>query len=232
MKISCPQCGAELQLDNPDSHQTCTYCKNSLYIDLDKIIAVFTFKETIDPHQISSYLKKDFKKMGFAEDIRIFQSIPVYFPFWQLEGAKVLKRGSSSFPADHINLLSANRLFFDASKVDYRTEVVDIDTQPQESKKRILIYCPFFKVIVIFREKKYHYFVNAVTGEVHGEPIPFISGKDMNPLFVLFLIIFVGFLGLNYFIDHFIISVALNGVLFYVFFQVSFHFIERRVYKE
>jgi len=232
MKISCPQCGAEFLLENPESYLTCGYCKNSLYIDLDEIIAVYTFKSTIEPHLIGSYLKRDFQKMGFDEDIQIVNSAPVYFPFWKLEGEVNLERGSSRFPVEKVNPLSENRVFFNASRIDYRIDVIDIDTQPQSSQKRILYYYPFFRLDVLFREKKYQFFVNAVSGDVFGESIPYISGKEVNRLFPLFLTIFVVFFAINYFFNQFFISISLNVIFIFLFFQISFHSIEKRIYNK
>lgn len=232
MKISCPQCGADFQLDKPDAYISCHFCQNSLFIDLDDIFPVFAFKSVIEPHQIGAYLKKDFEKMGFNEELDIVDSIPVYFPFWQLEGESEVISASSRFPKNRTGLLSANRIFFDARTVDYRIELIEIDTQPEESQKRYLYFYPFFKVLVRFREKQYEFFVNAVSGEVFGDPIPFISGNEVSHFFPLFMTIFLSFLVANYMFDHFFLSIAINLVLFYFFFQLSYHLVEKRIYRE
>lgn len=232
MRISCPQCSAEIDLETLESFVTCSYCQNSLFIDLDEIVAVYAFKSTIEPHLIGSYLKKDFKKMGFDEDFRIVDSVPVYIPFWKMEGAEKLKRGCSRFPGDEVSLISTPRIFFDASRVDFRIEIFDIDTQPPGTRKRILYYYPFFRVDIIFREKKYPFFVNAVTGEVFGDPIPRISGKDVTGLFPLFLGIFLVFLAVNYLFDQFFFAFFLNIILVWGFFQISRHLIEKRIYNK
>lgn len=232
MKIVCPQCGAEIQLDKPDPYLSCSYCKNSLFIDLDNIFAIYSFKSSIEPHQIGSYLKKDFEKKGFNEELEIIDSIPVYFPFWKVEGEQQVVSGSSRFPQKTTGLLSANRVFFDAKAVDYRIEVVEIDTQPDKPRKRSLYYYPFFKITVKFREKNHDFFVNAVSGEIFGDPIPFISGNEVSQFFPLFLTIFLVFLVVNYVFDRFILSIAINLALFYLFFQISLHLIEKRIYKK
>jgi hypothetical protein len=231
MKISCPQCGAEFELENPEPYIICDYCKNSLFIDLDEIITVYTYKSAIEPHLIGSYLKKDFEKMGFDEEIRVVNSVPVYIPFWKLEGMEKLKRSCSRFPAEEVNILSTKKVFFDASRIDFRIEVMEIDTQPRSIEKRILYYYPFFRMDIIFREKKYKFFVNAVTGDVYGESIPYISGNDVNRLFPLFLIIFAVFLAVNYFFDHFFVSISLNIIFIFIFFQISLQVIEKRIYN-
>lgn len=232
MKISCPQCGAEYQLDEPDIYFSCPFCKNSLFIDLENIVSVYTFKSAIEPHQIGSYLKKDFEKMGFNENLDIIDSIPVYFPFWHIEGEKEVDSASSRFPRKRSGLLSSNRTFFDARSVDYRIELIEIDTQPEDSRKRCLYYYPFFKVTVRFREKNFEFFVNAVSGEVFGEPIPFISGNEVSQFFPLFIAIFLSFLVVNYMFDHFFLSLAINLGLFYLFYQLSLHLVGKRIYRE
>lgn len=219
-------------MDKTDAYISCPFCKNSLFIDLDNIFTVYAFKSVIEPHQIGAYLKKDFKKMGFNEELEIVDSIPVYFPFWQVEGESEVISASSRFPKKKTGLLSANRIFFDPRTVDYRIELIEIDTQPEESQKRFLYYYPFFKVLVRFREKKYEFFVNAVSGEVFGDSIPFISGNEVSHFFPLFITIFLSFLVVNYMFDHFFLSVAINLVLFYFFFQLSYHLVEKRIYRE
>lgn len=228
MKISCPQCDTEFNLENAESFLTCPECKNSLFIDLDDVIAVYTFKSAIEPHLIGTCLKKNFEKMGFDEDFYIVYSVPVYIPFWQLEGMEKLKRGCSRFPVDDVNLLSTNRKFFDPNRLDFRIEVLDIDTQPAASQKRILYYYPFFRLDIEFREEKYRFFVDAVTGAVFGDSIAFISGKHINRMFPLFLLFFVVFLAVNYFFNQLFVSISINVLLIFVFFQVSLHVFDKQ----
>lgn len=229
MKISCPQCRAEFEPENRESYVTCGYCNHSLYIDLDDVVAVYTFKSAIEPHLVGSYLKKEFQKMGFDEDVQIVNSAPVYIPFWKLEGKEKLNRGCSRFPVEEVPMLSKTRVFFDAGRLDFRIEVIDIDTQPGSNQKRILYYYPFFKLDIVFREKKYQFFINAVTGDFFGDSIPHMSGKDLNRIFPLFLVIFFVFLAVNYFFNQFFVSLSLNIVLMFVFFQISLHGIEKRI---
>ena len=106
MEINCPQCGADFQLEEPDIFINCEFCKNSLFIDIDKITAVYTFEPAIKSNQLSSYLKKDFEKIGFNKDIDLVNSTPVYFPFWQIGSEKKLVKGSHLFPAEKIESLS------------------------------------------------------------------------------------------------------------------------------
>ena len=232
MKINCPQCGADFQQEKPDVFIKCEFCKNSLFIDIDKITAVYTFKPSIKSHQLSSYLKKDFEKMGFDEDIKVIESSPVYFPFWQIENEKKHERGNHCFPQEKIESLSAGKIFFDATKIDYRIEVIGVDTQPDSSVNRTLYYYPFYVVEIEFKKKKYQFFVNAINGRVYGDPLPFLPGEDVNRLFPLFLTIFLFFLFVNYFFHEVLISVVVNVLALFIFFQISYSVIEKRFYKK
>jgi len=232
MIINCPRCGADFQLEEPDVFIKCEFCKNSLFIDIDKITTVYTFESAIKSNQLSLYLKKDFEKIGFNEDIELVNSTPVYFPFWQIESEKKLVKGSHHFPAEKIESLSARKKFFNYSEINFGIEVIDIDTQPKSSMNRTLYYYPFYRVEVDFKKKRYQFFINAINGHVYGDPIPFFSAQDENKLFPLFLTIFLLFFTINYFFNRLIISMAVNVVAFFIFFQLSYSMIEKRFYKK
>lgn len=228
MKILCPQCGADFHQEEVDSFVICDFCKSSLFIDLDKITAVYTVKPVVEPHQISIHLKRDFEKMGFDEEIKVVQSLPILFPFWEVEGSKRWQRASTRFPDDSVLPVSAGRQFFDKEGVDFRIDVAEIDSQPASENKRILHYYPFYWADVRFRDKSYQFYINAVSGGVIGDPIPFISGTETNRLFPLFSVIFFSFLLINYFFDHFLLTVGVNAVAFYLFYQVATHLTDKQ----
>ena len=172
MKIFCPQCGADFHQEEVDAFIICDFCRSSLYIDLDKTTAVYTSEPVVEPHQISIHLKRDFEKLGFAEEIQVIQSFPVLFPFWEIAGSKNWQSASNLFPEKNVSPVTTGRRFFNKQAVDFRIEVAEIDSQPASEDKRILHYYPFYRVDVRFREKPYEFFVNAVTGDVIGDPFP------------------------------------------------------------
>lgn len=232
MEINCPQCGADFRLEKPEVFISCEFCKNSLFIDIDKITAVYSFEPAIKSQELISYLKKDFEKIGFNEKFELIDATPVYFPFWKIGGEKKLERGSHRFPEEKIESLSARQNFFNASEIDFRIEVVGIDTQPKDSGNRTLYYYPFFTVEIEFKKKRYQFFINAVNGCVYGDPIPFFTGEDANKLFPLFSVIFLFFLVVNYFFQSLFFSVVINSLAIVFFFQLSYSIVERRFYKK
>lgn len=231
MKVSCPQCSAKIKLKNPESFVKCEFCGNSIYIDIDDITPVYTYKANIEPDQIIFYLKRDFEKIGFNENIKIIKFLPVYFPFWQVKGEAKLERGSSQFFDEIIKSESGTKIFFNASDIDYTIEIIEIDTQPETEEKRILFYIPYFKVDISFKGKAYRFFVNAANGEVSGNPIPYMSDKETKRIFPLFLLILITFLIINYFFDTPFLSIALNIAAFFIFYKLSIKSIEQKLYK-
>ncbi|HLP46293.1 MAG TPA: hypothetical protein VK469_10115, partial [Candidatus Kapabacteria bacterium] len=69
MKLTCPQCSAESQVDIPDAFARCEFCKSTLYIDIDEITVVYSFTPTVETQQLGMFLKRDFDKTGFNEAI-------------------------------------------------------------------------------------------------------------------------------------------------------------------
>jgi hypothetical protein len=233
MKVSCPQCGGNNQIEIPDTFTKCSFCKNSLYIDIDEITVVYSFNPTIDSSQLMMYLKRDFDKIGFNEKIEICDSKPVYFPFWQIEGSNKLSRGSSAFPEESIIFPSGEKIFFEPQQaVGKNIEIKDIDTQPEISKGRTLLYVPYFKVIILFNNQRYSFFINAVNGEVQGDPIPYISSDKTSILFPLFIAIFILFLIINSIFNNMGIALVSSVFLLFMFFQISLNLLEKKYYKK
>ena len=100
------------------------------------------------------------------------------------------------------------------------------------SKKMILYYLPFYKVILVFRDKEFHFFVNAVNGDVYGDPIPYISSKKIFKVFPLFITIFLTFFILCFLFDHVLLSVSSGLVALIVFYQISYQLIDKKPSEE
>lgn len=221
MKLQCPQCGTNNKIEIPDSFATCQSCNSSLYIDIDTITPVYSFAPAFGTDQLGMYLKRDFEKIGFNEDIKISDAVPVYFPFWQVEKNRKLLRAGSQFPETDIEPPSGEQVFFDShDALDKNIEVTSIDTQPPGDEKRTLFYVPFFQVTVEFNQKKYVFFINAVNGEVNGDPIPYISSEKTFALFPWFIGIFAVFMVLNIVFDNMLVVIPLCLIALYGTFQV------------
>jgi hypothetical protein len=233
MKLTCPQCSANNQIEIPNAFARCEACGSSLYIDIDEITVVYSYTPIIEANQLDMHLKRDFEKIGFNESIESRESLPAYFPFWHVEGSRKLERASSQFQEVTIEIPSGEKVFFDAaSAVEKNTEIISIDTQPAESKKRILYYVPFFQVDVLFNQKNYTFFINAVNGEVKGEPIPYISSEKTFKLFPLFITIFLLFLIFNSVFDNMLIVIPLCLATMFISYQVSLQLLEKKYFKK
>ncbi|MCP4154805.1 MAG: hypothetical protein GY757_44195 [bacterium] len=242
MKVSCPQCGGNNRFEFPNAFVNCEFCKNSLFIDVDKITLVYSFTPVLESENLELYLKRDFEKVGFDESVEIRDSVPVYFPFWEDGGTPPpkdspglnlsLKRGSSHFPEEGIPIPSGEKVFFDSAGIESKNiEICGIDTQPgppgnpnqqnQPPVKQALYYIPFFQVSVLFNREQYTFFVNAVNGDVHGEPIPFIASDKVSKMFPLFIGSFLFFLVMCSVFNNMLVAIPLCGVGFFLFFNAS-----------
>ena len=233
MKLICPQCSANNQIEIPDAFAKCEACESSLYIDIDEITVVYSFTPAIESDKLIMYLKRDFEKTGFNEKIEIRNAAPAYFPFWHVEGSRKLERAGSHFQEETIEIPSGEKVFFDSSGVvEKNIEIIDIDTQPKESKKRTLYYVPFFQVDLLFNRENYSFFINAVNGEVKGDPIPYISSEKTFKLFPLFITIFLLLLIITSVFDNILVVMLLCLVTMFIFYQVSRRLLEKEFYKK
>jgi len=232
MKLSCPQCSAENMVEIPDEFVHCEFCKSSLYIDIDGITVVYSFTPIVEAQQLGMYLKRDFEKTGFNEAITVQRSAPLYFPFWRVEGSDKLERACSHFPGEHIGIPAGEKVFFDHDgALEKSIEVLSIDTQPGTAKKRTLYYVPFFQVSIIFNRKNYTFFVDAVTGVVSGDPIPYFSVDATFKLFLMFIAIFLILLVINSVFDNMLMVIPLCLATMAVVYRLSLTRLEKKKIK-
>lgn len=229
MKLSCPQCNAKNQFEIPDEFVRCEFCKSSLYIDIDGITVVYAFSPTVQTQQLGMYLKRDFEKTGFNEAITIQQAAPVYFPFWGVEGSDKLERACSHFPGEYIKTPAGEKVFFDHDgALEKNIEVLSIDAQPGTTKKRTLYYVPFFQVNIVFNRKNYTFFVDAVSGAVSGDPIPYFSVEATFKLFLMFIAVFLILLVINSVFDNMLIVMPLCLLTMGIVYRLSLMRMEKK----
>lgn len=232
MKLSCPQCNAKNLVEIPDEFVRCEFCKSSLYIDIDGITVVYAFTATVETQQLGMYLKRDFEKTGFNEPITIRQSAPVYFPFWGVEGSDKLERACSHFPGEYIKIPAGEKVYFDHDgTLEKNIEVLSIDTQPVTAKKRTLYYVPFFQVDIVFNGKNYTFFVDAVTGAVSGDPIPYFSVEATFKLFLMFIAVFLILLTINSVFNNMLIVIPLCLLTMGIVYRLSLTRLEKKKIK-
>jgi len=235
MNVSCPQCSGNNQVETPDAFVKCEFCKSSLFIDIDEITVVYSVAPIIDVNQLAMYLKRDFEKTGFNEKIEIADAAPVYFPFWQADPKSKqdkLTRGSSRFPGMEIAAPSGEKVYFNAGDVlEKGIEIVSIDTQPEVSKKRDLYYVPFFQARVNFNRRDFFFFINAVNGEVFGDPIPYISSDVTFKLFPLFIGVFLVFLAITSVFNNMLVVMPLCLAALFIAYQTALKRLEKEMIK-
>ncbi len=232
MKITCPNCSGENNIEVVEyEFLTCQFCKNSLYIDFDGISSTYTYKSIISPEEVLMFLKKDFGKIGFSENYRVINKNAVYIPFWEIEGSEFLESASSKLEIGKIPKPSIEKRVFDFSGDNSSVEKVDPDTQPDKDGKRTLYFMPYYRIVINFKEKEYSFYVDALNGRVTGEPIPFISAKELGNYFPFFIIMFLTFFIINIFFDNAIVSIFINAVLVFLFYNISLSEVVKKLKK-
>ncbi|HLP47242.1 MAG TPA: PepSY domain-containing protein [Candidatus Kapabacteria bacterium] len=229
MKLTCPQCSAENQVDIPDAFARCEFCKSTLYIDIDEITVVYSFTPIVQTQQLGMFLKRDFDKTGFNEAIKVQGSALYYFPFWQVGGSDKLEKACSRFPGEQIRIPAGEKIFFDpAGALEKNIETLSIDTQPGMAQKRTLYYIPFYQVDIMFNRNKYTFYIDAVTGAVSGSPIPYFSAAATYKLFLIFMALFLLLLVINSVFANMLIVIPLCLATMAVFYRLSLARLEKK----
>ncbi len=201
MKISCPNCSA-LQTAQPNDQQEpfikCENCQKSLYIDIGGIVPLYTFSIQIDAEAAAVCLKRHFQNLDFNEPFELLGTVPRFLPFWRQDNGNLLDRGSSHFPGATIPMYAGEKFSFSAEgAIKKQIEVCDIDTQPPTPAKLTLFYVPYFQLTIRFHQQDYTFFINAVSGDVVGDPIPYVPPKTAFKLFPLYFLVFIVFIAIN-----------------------------------
>ncbi len=232
MIFECPKCGGKNNLELAENEFIkCSYCNNFSYIDLDGIVSVYTYKSLIDIKDTTLFLKKDFEKTGFSEEFKIINNYPIYIPFWDVEDSKVLSSGSSQFREDGAVKPSEEKSVFDFDSIAGSIEIIDPDIIPDQDEKKILCYLPFYRVIINYKGEEYDFLVNGMSGEISGDPIPFVSVKEAGSLFPQFLMIFLVSFVINFIFDNLFLAISINIIAIYLLFSFSISKITRKLYK-
>ncbi len=232
MIFECPKCGGKNKLELAENEFIkCSYCNNFSYIDLDGIVSVYTFKSLIEINDTTLFLKKDFEKIGFSEKFRIINNYPLYIPFWDTGDSRVLSGGSSQFREDGVVMPSEEKVVFDFDSISGSIEIIEPDIIPAQDKKIVLCYLPFYKVVINYKGEEYVFLVNGMSGEISGDPIPFVSVSEAGSLFPQFLMIFLVAFVVNFVFDNIFLAISTNIIAIYLLFSLLISKINRKLYK-
>jgi hypothetical protein len=235
MKVSCPQCGGSNEVTTAVTFIKCEFCKSSLLIDWDGIAAVFSFAPAVETNKLESLLEYNLKKSGITEKIEIFDAIPVYLPFFLPGGDRKESRllnASSRFKGKEIPMPGGEKINFNtASIIEKNIEIVPICSLPENSNKQALYYIPFFQAKVRLKELEYTFFINAVNGDIHGDPIPYISLDTASTLFPYFIGVFIILLLINSIFNYMPLVMLLCLTAMFIVHRYVNHFWEKGVPK-
>ncbi len=221
MSAICPNCDATGPLPTNDIFFSCPTCNHAAYIDVDGLRPVFTFAAKLQPEDVEFYLKQSFDKLGLAEGYEIVYVNPLYLPFWQTGRQSFLARGSSGFHGEGLDMLQSEAIPLDISTEREKFDLIDIDTQPPGADKNSIFFVPIFRINVSYQKRVYIFFVNAVDGNVYGDPIPFTSGQKAVKIFPYFIAIFFLFLINSFLFKSTGLAIGLNFLTLFVFFQIT-----------
>ena len=145
-----------------------------------------------------------------------------------MEGSDKLEKASSHFPGEQIKIPAGEKVFFDPVSVqEKKIETLSIDTQPESPKKRTLYYIPFYQVTILYNQKNYTFFIDAVTGAVSGSPIPYFSVEATYKLFMMFISIFLLLLVINSVFNNVLLVMLLCLAVMAIFYRLSLARLEK-----
>jgi len=232
MIFKCPKCGGSNNLELvEDEFLKCSYCNNYSYVDPEGVISVYTFKSLINIDEVSLFLKKDFEKIGFSEEFIVLSIYPVYMPFWDIKGSKNLLRGSAVFSDETIVRPSEERVIFDFDSIFGKIDIDEPDVVPESDHNKVLCYLPFYKVTINYKDEEHSFLVNGMSGDISGDPIPFVSIEEADSLFPQFVFTFLIAFVINFFFNNLFLSIFSNLVAIFLVFSFSISKIDKKLYK-
>jgi len=203
MRIDCPSCSAQLELNPVDRFARCEYCDSFLRIDLGESLTKTTYQVSLSPSHIPSLLKRALLQHELNEDFRITKLALFYFPFWRFQWKHFSRYGiASSQVARNLKefaFKTGTQEFFDPKSIE-NAEIIEPDIFLENALKSIddlpenadrnemhpgLIYVPFYKVLFDYGSTNYHVWVAANQRQVIFEDIPASPALVMNQSFAI-----------------------------------------------
>ncbi len=220
MRIACPQCGGESQPETVDEFVTCAFCGSSLFIDLEAVTPVFTFRPAIESERVSLHLKKDFERIAYGSAVVVEEVEALFAPFWTTAVNGPLQSACAAFPAERIPPPAADRLFFSPPEGPQAPLRMPVDVPPPGGRAGLLLV-PFYAVRGRQGERRFLFYVNAVSGTVYGRPRAALDPGGNLRHVALFAGFFLSMLGVNYRFDSGALAVLSNLLLLSLFFLLS-----------
>jgi len=83
VKLACPQCGAEVPVQEAAGLVRCPFCKSSLTLDLDGARLHYLYRPRQDASQLAGLLQRWSRQTGFPAAIARSKPRLIYRPFWR-----------------------------------------------------------------------------------------------------------------------------------------------------
>ncbi len=228
MNAACPNCGSTGSLPENDIFFSCPTCNHAAYIDVDGLKPIFTFTPKLQPEDVEICLKQSFEKVGLTGAYEIVYVNPIYLPFWRTGRHSFLARASSGFHGEGLDMPQSEAIPLDISTEREKFDLVDIETQPPGADKNSIFFVPIFRINVSYQKRIYVFFVNAVNGNVYGDPIPFTSSQKAAKIFPYFLAVFFLFLINSSVFESTALAMGLNFLTLFVFFQITIKDLQKK----
>jgi len=229
--FSCPQCGAPLNPRQADCFMACMHCGSSLYLDLDALMQVTTYRIGIGSDEAPLRVRRHLEELVLDGAMTLRDQELIFIPFWHLPGDKVLQRASATYPGESLPPPAAPQQVFIPERLPAGSRILPVDTQPGEEEERRLVYMPFHRIEISHKSGDHFFLCEAVSGEVYGPSIPREPDPRITSLFRLFLGIFLVVLTTDILMDTPWVLLSINAILFFLAFELSIPRLESHLYK-
>ena len=194
-KLSCTQCGGEL---NPDENQvfvTCPFCSSTVYIDKSQVVFHWYLRATLDENQAMAALARWMSGSSTIKDLdkkaRVIEKKFQYFPLWFLR-AKTERDSEKVFlqPAAATSVTELRNISLPAGDLQRYDPAIDsaavLPSVPVEAARQwlmaendtikweemALVHVPIYIYKYVYQSKTYLAVVEAATGGVIANLFP------------------------------------------------------------
>ncbi len=187
MKVACPQCGGEVQLQETSGFLGCPFCGTSLVLDLTGVRPHLLYRPRQLAADVLPLLRRWCDAEGLPPPSGLSGAQLMYRPFWRYvsQGHPQLVAAWPALEArwSHVEVPTAEQVIYDATGVA-GARVVEPSVAEAAARHRVfgedaasveagdLVHVPFFEGQVALGSHRLHVSVEACAGRVYADRIP------------------------------------------------------------
>ena len=188
MKIACPQCGADTQLQDPAGFVRCAFCGSSLVLDLGGIRPHLLCVPRHTPNDVLPLIRSWCDQRGVPVPSGLRPPQLVYRPFWRFPAGPLVAAWPTIEPRwSAVQVPQGAQRVFDpeAVRLGHVVEPTVAEAAMRQGEAAgDLLHLPFYDVQGSLGSHAFQLSVDACSGQVYPEPVLSARSNDGQGAFI------------------------------------------------